>query len=103
MHPGGEVAAASAAGKAGTIYVLSTISGHPMEDVKAASSGPVWYQLYLTGGREAAEAAIERARVAGFSTLVFTVDVPVAGMPVRGCYNVTLGLPGGEGMLQTPY
>jgi len=49
MHPGGEVAAARAAGKAGTVYVLSTISGHRMEDVRAASSGPVWYQLYLTG------------------------------------------------------
>src|ERR1035438_8356553 len=42
MHPGGEVAAARAAGNAGTGYILSTISGHKLEDVKAASSGPVW-------------------------------------------------------------
>src|ERR1700722_4625653 len=69
MHPGGEVAAARAAGRAGTGYILSTISGHKMEDVKAGSSGPVFYQLYLMGGRGAAEAAIERARVAGFSAL----------------------------------
>src|SRR5450432_4810413 len=55
MHPDGEVAAAHAAGEAGTGYILSTISGHRMEDVKAASSGPVWYQLYLLGGRAAAE------------------------------------------------
>ncbi|MGC2195008.1 MAG: alpha-hydroxy-acid oxidizing protein, partial [Terriglobales bacterium] len=54
MHPGGEVAAASAAGKAGTGYILSTISGHPMEKVRAASKGPVFYQLYLMGGRGAA-------------------------------------------------
>src|SRR6266705_4609631 len=55
MHPGGEVAAARAAGEAGTGYILSTISGHTLEDVKAGSSGPVWYQLYLVGGREVAE------------------------------------------------
>src|SRR5438105_7258419 len=58
MHPGGEVAAARAAGKAGTAYILSTISGHKLEDVKAGSSGPVFYQLYLMGGRAAAEAVI---------------------------------------------
>jgi len=63
MHPGGEVAAARAAGKAGIGYILSTISGHKMEDVKAAISGPAWYQLYLLGGREAAEDAIDRAKV----------------------------------------
>lgn len=93
-HPGGEVAAARAAGKAGTIYILSTISGHPMEEVKAASTRPVWYQLYLTGGRGAAEAAIERARVAGFSALVVTIDVPVAGMRERDLRNGTKELLG---------
>ncbi len=41
MHPGGEVVAARAAGAAGTAYILSTISGHKLEDVKAGSSGPV--------------------------------------------------------------
>ena len=50
-------------GKAGTAYILSTISGHRVEDVKAASSGPVCFQLYLIGGREASEAVIERARI----------------------------------------
>src|SRR5881296_3114912 len=73
MHPGGEVAAARAAGKAGTAYILSTISGHKLEDVKAGSSGPVFYQLYLLGGRAAGEAVIERARKAGFSALVITI------------------------------
>src|ERR1700690_3173588 len=70
MHPGGEVVAARAAGKAGTAYTLSTISGHKLEDVKAASTGPVFHQLYLMGGRGAAEAVIERARIAGMSALV---------------------------------
>src|ERR1700689_5850679 len=74
MHPGGEVVAARAAGRAGTGYILSTISGQKLEDVKDASSGPVFYQLYLMGGRGAAEGAIERARVAGFSELVVTKD-----------------------------
>jgi len=87
MHPGGEVAAARAAGHAGTAYILSTISGHKLEDVKAASSGPVLYQLYLMGGRGAAEAAIERARVAGFSALVVTIDTPVSGIRERDFRN----------------
>ncbi len=83
MHPGGEVAAARAAGRAGTAYILSTISGHKLEDVRAASKGPVFYQLYLMGGRGAAEAAIERARVAGFNALVVTIDTPVSGIRER--------------------
>jgi isopentenyl diphosphate isomerase/L-lactate dehydrogenase-like FMN-dependent dehydrogenase len=87
MHPGGEVAAARAAGTARTAYILSTISGHRLEDVKAASSGHVFYQLYLLGGREAAEAAIERARLAGFSALFVTIDTAVAGMRERDFRN----------------
>ena len=87
MHPGGEVAAARAAGRAGTGYILSTISGHKLEDVRAGSTGPVFYQLYLLGGRGAAEAAIERARVAGFNALVVTIDTPVAGIRERDYRN----------------
>src|SRR5262249_3762767 len=87
MHPGGEVAAAHAAGEAGTGYILSTISGHKMENVKAATQGPAWYQLYLIGGREAAEGAIERARKAGFAALVITVDTAVAGLRERDPRN----------------
>jgi isopentenyl diphosphate isomerase/L-lactate dehydrogenase-like FMN-dependent dehydrogenase len=87
MHPAGEVAAASAAGDAGLAYTLSTISGHKLEDVRAASKGPVWYQLYLVGGREVAEGGIDRARRAGFSALVVTIDTPVAGMRERDPRN----------------
>jgi L-lactate dehydrogenase (cytochrome) len=87
MHPMGEVAAARAAGNAGTAYTLSTISGHKLEDVKAASTGPVFYQLYLMGGRGAAEAAIERARAAGFSALAVTIDTPVSGIRERDHRN----------------
>lgn len=87
MHPGGEVAAARAAGSAGTGYILSTISGHRLEDVKTASPGPVFFQLYLLGGRPAAEASIERARVAGFAGLVVTIDTPVSGIRERDHRN----------------
>ncbi len=87
MHPEGELAAARAAGDAGTVYALSTISGHKLENVKAATKGSAWYQLYLLGGRAAAEAGIDRARRAGYSTLVFTIDTPVAGMRERDPRN----------------
>lgn len=103
MHPGGEVAAASAAGAAGTAYILSTISGHRMEDVRAASSGPTFYQLYIIGGRAAAEAMIERARKAGFSALVVTVDTPVSGMRERDYRNGMTELMGGSLLAKIPF
>jgi isopentenyl diphosphate isomerase/L-lactate dehydrogenase-like FMN-dependent dehydrogenase len=87
MHPGGEVAAARAAGNAGIGYIQSTISGHKLEDVRVGSKGPVFYQLYLMGGRGAAEGAIERARVAGFNALVVTIDTPVSGIRERDYRN----------------
>jgi isopentenyl diphosphate isomerase/L-lactate dehydrogenase-like FMN-dependent dehydrogenase len=79
MHPGGEIAAAKAAGKAGIGLILSTVSGHRLEDVKAASTGPVWYQLYLTGGRAAAENAMRRAMDVGYTVLVITIDSTIIG------------------------
>ncbi len=103
MHPGGEVAAARAAGAAGTGYILSTISGHRLEDVKAGSSGPVCYQLYLIGGRAAAEPAIERARAAGFSALVITVDTAVSGMRERDFHNGMKELLSGSPIDQIPF
>jgi L-lactate dehydrogenase (cytochrome) len=103
MHPDGEAGAARAAGAAGTGYILSTISGHRLEDVKAASSGPVCYQLYLVGGREASEAAIERARRAGFSALVVTIDTAVAGMRERDFRNGVKELLGGSLFAKIPF
>jgi isopentenyl diphosphate isomerase/L-lactate dehydrogenase-like FMN-dependent dehydrogenase len=103
MEPGGEVSAARAAGNAGTAYILSTISGHRLEDVKAASKGPVFYQLYLMGGRAAAEAAIDRARRAGFSALVVTIDTPVAGIRERDFRNGMKELIGGSFVEKLPY
>src|SRR5438876_2587968 len=87
MYPRGEEAAARAAGAAGIAYALSTLSGCRLEDVAAASKGPVWYQLYLVGGRDCALSAIKRAKAAGFSALVVTIDTPVAGMRERDIRN----------------
>lgn len=103
LHPGGECAAARAAGAAGTGYILSTISGHKLEDVKASSNGPLWFQLYLIGGREVAEAAIDRARIAGFSALVVTVDTPIAGMRERDLRNGIPQLLGGGIFSRIPF
>lgn len=103
MHPEGEIAAARAAGEAGTGYILSTISGHKLEDVRAASKGPVLYQLYLLGGREAAENALDRARRAGFAALVITVDTPVAGMRERDPRNGMKELVGSSILAKIPY
>src|SRR6267378_5264167 len=87
MYPRGEEAAAGAAGAAGVAYALSTLSGCRLEDVAAASKGSLWYQLYLMGGRDCALSAIERAKVAGFSALVVTIDTAVAGMRERDLRN----------------
>jgi L-lactate dehydrogenase (cytochrome) len=96
FFPKGECAAARAAGDAGTAYILSTLSGCRLEDVKAATSGPAWYQLYLVGGREVAEAGIARAVAAGFSALVVTIDTPVAGLRERDVRNGMIDLAGGR-------
>ena len=90
----------SASGNAGTLYCLSTLSGCRLEDVRRATTGPVWYQLYLTGGHDAARAGIARAKAAGFSALVVTLDTPVAGMRERDLRNGTRQLlTGGPGAL----
>jgi L-lactate dehydrogenase (cytochrome) len=89
FYPHGEELAAHAAGEAGTTYILSTLSGTLLEDVRKASSGPCWYQLYLAGGRDAALSAIARAKSNGFSALVVTIDTPVAGLRERDVRNGT--------------
>jgi L-lactate dehydrogenase (cytochrome) len=85
--PKGEAVASHEAGRAGTAYVLSTLSGTRLEEVRAASSGPCWYQVYLVGGRDVALGAIARAKGAGFSALVVTIDTPVAGLRERDVRN----------------
>lgn len=103
MHPEGELAAARAAGDAGTVYTLSTISGHKLENVKAATKGSAWYQLYMLGGRAAAEAGMDRARRAGYSALVFTIDTPVAGMRERDPRNGMKQMLGSSPFAKLPF
>jgi L-lactate dehydrogenase (cytochrome) len=87
FYPRGEAVAARSASAAGTAYVLSTFSGTRLEEVRERASGPLWYQLYVPGGRAVAEAAIARARAAGYSALVVTIDTPVSGMRERDYRN----------------
>jgi isopentenyl diphosphate isomerase/L-lactate dehydrogenase-like FMN-dependent dehydrogenase len=87
FYPRGEEVAAGVAGTAGIAYTLSTLSGCALEDVAAVSKGPLWYQLYIVGGRDCALSAIERARAAGYSALVVTMDTPVAGLRERDLRN----------------
>ena len=79
LWPRGEAVAAKAVGEAGTICTLSTLTGTDLEEVRAASEGPCWYQLYLIGGKEVAARGIERAKNAGYSALVLTIDTAVPG------------------------
>jgi L-lactate dehydrogenase (cytochrome) len=101
--PRAEAAAATAAGKAGTIYTLSTLSGTRLEEVKAATAGPCWYQLYLCGGRDVARASIERAATAGYSALVVTIDTPVAGNRERDPRNGTKEILSGNPLKMLPF
>ena len=77
-HRDGEVGVARAAGAAGTIEIVSTVTATSIEDITRASTGPIFYQLYYIGGRAGAEATIERAKQSGCKALVVTVDSPVA-------------------------
>lgn len=79
IWPRGEAVAAQAVGEAGTICILSTLTGTDLEEVSAASEGPCWFQLYLVGGEEVAARGIERAKNAGYSALILTVDTAVPG------------------------
>lgn len=103
FYPRGECVAAAAAGAAGTGYVLSTLSGCRLEEVKAATPGPAWFQLYILAGRDAAVAAIARARAAGYGALVVTVDTPVAGLRERDVRNGSKELTSGNVFAMLPY
>jgi L-lactate dehydrogenase (cytochrome) len=103
FYPRGEEVAARAAGDAGTIYTLSTLSGCAVADVKRATRGTVWYQLYLVGGRDVALGAIERARTCGCAALVVTIDTPVAGMRERDVRNGVKELVSGAPFTMLPY
>jgi L-lactate dehydrogenase (cytochrome) len=74
-----------------------------VRDVKSATRGPVWYQLYLVGGRDVALGAIERAKGCGCAALVVTIDTPVAGMRERDLRNGVKQLVSGGVIEQFPH
>jgi 4-hydroxymandelate oxidase len=86
-HALGEIATVRAAGTAGTIMILSTLSNTAIEDVVAAASGPVWFQLYVYRDRAVTAALVQRVEAAGARALVLTVDAPVLGRRERDARN----------------
>ena len=88
MQTEGEIAGSGAAGAAGIPFCLSTLGTTSIEDVRAADpNGRLWFQLYVMREREISYGLVERAAKAGFDTLFFTVDTPVAGARLRDKRN----------------
>jgi isopentenyl diphosphate isomerase/L-lactate dehydrogenase-like FMN-dependent dehydrogenase len=92
-HQDGEAGVARAAGAAGTIQFLSGVTNTPVEDVMAAASGPVFYQLYYIGGREASAPIIERAKEAGAAGLVIIADTAPTARPRDRLYHERASVP----------
>ncbi len=79
MDPLGDLAGARAAATAGTVFTLSSMSGHTLDEVSGASEATKWFQLYFLGGRRGAEQLVDEAKRAGYSALVVTMDTQVPG------------------------
>lgn len=102
MHTDAETGVARAAHAAGIGYVLTTFSGTKVEEV-AAACNPLWYQLYLAGGRAVVEPALARAWQAGTKVLAVTVDTNWPGMRERDVRNGTAELVGNDFFKKLPY
>ena len=85
--PRGELLAARAALRAGTIYTLSTLSAVSIEEVASEVPGPHWFQLYVWRDRDLTRSLVERAAEAGYRAMMLTVDVPVFGQRERDVRN----------------
>ena len=83
----GEVQAAMAADQKGIPFTMSTVSVCPIEEVAPKINRPMWFQLYVLKDRGFMKNALERAKAAGCSTLVFTVDMPVPGARYRDMHS----------------
>jgi L-lactate dehydrogenase (cytochrome) len=96
----GEVQAARAAEAAGAPFCLSTVSACSIGEVRAGVSKPFWFQLYMIRDRAFMRDLLDRARAAGCTTLVFTVDMPVPGTRYRDYRSGLAGAPGLAGDLR---
>jgi len=92
MRRRGEVQAARAAEAAGVPFCLSTVGLCSLEEVRAATKAPFWFQLYMMRDRGHVAELLQRARAVGVNTLVFTVDLAVVGARHRDTRN---GMGGG--------
>lgn len=88
MQAEGEIAGSGAAGAAGIPFTLSTLGTTSIEDVRRVNpNGRLWFQLYVMRQREISYGLVERAAKAGYDTLFFTVDTPIAGARLRDKRN----------------
>lgn len=92
QHADGEILAAQAAEAFGVPFTLSTMSICSIEDVAGATSKPFWFQLYVMRDREFAAGLIDRAKAAGCSALVLTLDLQIIGQRHKDLKN-GLGAP----------
>jgi 4-hydroxymandelate oxidase len=83
----GEIATARAAKAAGTLFILSSLSNTPMEQVFAEAASPRWFQLYIYKDREITRQLLARAEAAGADAIVLTVDAPGLGTRERDMRN----------------
>ena len=87
QHADGEILAARAAEKFGVPFTLSTMSICSIEDVKAHTTKPFWFQLYVMRDRSFIEGLIDRAKAAGCSALVLTLDLQLLGQRHKDLKN----------------
>jgi len=83
----GEIAAARAAGAAGTLMIASTLSTCSLEEIAGAATGPLWFQLYVYKDRALTQELVARAEACGYKALVLTVDTPLLGRRFRDVRN----------------
>ena len=101
VHPEGDLAAAAAARDLGMTYMVSTAGSEPMESVTATTPGlSAWYQLYWINNKELTASFVDRARLAGYSALVVTVDTPMLGWRESDLANAYSPFSGGHGIAQ---
>jgi 4-hydroxymandelate oxidase len=99
MHPEGEMATVKGAGKAKAVYVVSSFTTTPLEEIKQAATEPLWFQLYLRDDREFTRSLVLKAQSLGYKALCITVDTPVGGARNRQI-RVNFKLPDG---IEAPY